>query len=341
MYTIRGAITVENNDENEILEATSHLLKEMIHDNKISVEEIRCVYFTATVDLTKVYPARAARNMGILNAALMCVQEMYVENSLMKCIRICMFCDGEKSQTSVKHVYRRGAEILRPDFFSSKVIAIDGPAGAGKSTVAKLVAEALNFIYLDTGAMYRALTFKAIESGANLDDENNVFDAVNSSILDFDETGIILDGKSVEKEIRSINVTNNVSKVSSYKKIREQLVDFQRKIAIGKNSVVDGRDIGTVVFPKAWLKIFLTASVDERAERRFKEINENKKNETNEKLKETLEDVKRMISDRDYQDMNREISPLKQAEDAVLVDTTSKNIEKVVNDILVLAKEKN
>lgn len=209
-----------------------------------------------------------------------------------------------------------------------KVIAIDGPAGAGKSTVAKKVAEQLGFVYLDTGAMYRAITLKVLNSRINIDSEEAVYRAAREGVLDFEKEGILLDGVLVEKEIRSPEVTKNVSQVSAYGKVREVLVDMQREISKGKSSVVDGRDIGTVVFPEAWLKIFLTASVDERAERRYKEIGG----------KISLEEIKKAIEERDYMDSHREVSPLKQAEDAILLDTTSKNIEQVTAEIVKLAE---
>ena len=228
-----------------------------------------------------------------------------------------------------------------------RVIAIDGPAGAGKSTVAKKVAERLGFVYLDTGAMYRAITLKVLNTKIDLEDEQAVFLAAKDGKLDFSSDGIILDGKLVEKEIRSSEVTKNVSKVSSYGKVREVLVDKQREISMGKNSVVDGRDIGTVVFPNAWLKIFLTASVDERANRRFREncsqayFDEIKKakasSEEIKKAKTSFEEIKKAIEERDYMDSNREISPLKQATDAILLDTTSKNIDQVTDEIVELA----
>lgn len=208
-----------------------------------------------------------------------------------------------------------------------KVIAIDGPAGAGKSTVAKKVADKLGFVYLDTGAMYRAITLKVLNEKIDLDNEQEVFLAAKDGKLDFETSGIILDGKLVEKEIRSSEVTKNVSKVSSYGKVREVLVDMQRKISKGKNSVVDGRDIGTVVFPDAWLKIFLTADVDERANRRFKEVSG----------KTPFEEIKKAIEIRDYKDTHREVSPLKQADDSILVDTTDKNIDQVTDLIVELA----
>lgn len=209
-----------------------------------------------------------------------------------------------------------------------RVIAIDGPAGAGKSTVAKKVAEKMGFVYLDTGAMYRAITLKVLNSKIDMDNEQEVYQAAKEGKMDFNEFGILLDGVLVEKEIRSSEVTKNVSKVSAYGKVREVLVDMQREISKGKNSVVDGRDIGTVVFPEAWLKIFLTASVEERADRRYKEIGG----------KTPLAEIKKAIEERDYKDSHRDVSPLKQAEDAILLDTTSKNIEEVTDIIVKLAE---
>lgn len=209
-----------------------------------------------------------------------------------------------------------------------KVIAIDGPAGAGKSTVAKLVAANLGFTYLDTGAMYRAITLKVLKENIDLEDEEAIYLAAASGELDFDADGICLDGIPSEKEIRSSEVTANVSKVSAYGRVREVLVEKQRIISKGKNSVVDGRDIGTVVFPTAWLKIFLTASVDERAERRYLDVNKSI----------SLAEIKRLIEERDFKDSHREVSPLKQAEDAVLLDTTGKSIQEVTDEIVKLAE---
>ncbi len=337
MYTIRGATTVQANTEKEILDGTEELLKLIIEENGLRDDEISAIYFTCTKDLDAAYPARSARKMDIRKAALMCLQEMYVVGSLEKCIRICFFCDGEKDQNDVKHIYIKGAAHLRPDITSGgatetmfKVIAIDGPAGAGKSTVAKRVAEKLGFTYLDTGAMYRAITYKVLKEKVDLDDEMSIFNASRSSKLDFGAGGIYLDGELVETQIRSSEVTANVSKVSAYGKVREVLVDMQREISKGKSSVVDGRDIGTVVFPKAWLKIFLTASVDERAERRYKEIGG----------KIPLDEIKKSIEERDYKDSNREVSPLKQADDALLLDTTGKSIDQVTAEIVKLAEER-
>ncbi|MBO0476821.1 (d)CMP kinase [Vagococcus sp. DIV0080] len=209
-------------------------------------------------------------------------------------------------------------------------IAIDGPASAGKSTVAKILAKKNGFIYCDTGAMYRAITLAALENNVDMDSEEALTSLLKRLTIDFsqEEDGqhVFLNEKDVTNEIRTNDVTNSVSKVSAYKSIREEMVHRQQVIAESSSIVMDGRDIGTVVLPKADLKIFLVASVIERAERRYKE-NIAKGIETD------FDVLKQEIADRDHYDSNRKNSPLVQAEDAILVDTTGLNIEEVVESI--------
>ena len=209
-------------------------------------------------------------------------------------------------------------------------IAIDGPASAGKSTVAKILAKKNGFIYCDTGAMYRAITLAALENNVDMDSEEALTSLLKRLTIDFsqEEDGqhVFLNEKDVTNEIRTNDVTNSVSKVSAYKSIREEMVRRQQVIAESNSIVMDGRDIGTVVLPKADLKIFLVASVIERAERRYKE-NIAKGIETD------FDVLKQEIADRDHYDSNRKNSPLVQAEDAILVDTTGLNIEEVVESI--------
>lgn len=211
---------------------------------------------------------------------------------------------------------------------SSINIALDGPAAAGKSTIAKQVASRLTMIYVDTGAMYRAITYKYLQNGKP---EN--FDELiqNTEIeLTYDkEKGqrIILDGQDVTDYLRENDVTNHVSYVASKEPVRSFAVKIQKDLAAKKGIVMDGRDIGTVVLPNAELKVYMIASVEERAERRQKE-NELRGIESN------LEQLKQEIEDRDHYDMNREISPLKKADDAITLDTTGKSIEEVTNEIL-------
>lgn len=214
-------------------------------------------------------------------------------------------------------------------------IAIDGPASAGKSTVAKILAQKNGYIYCDTGAMYRALTLAAINNKINMDSEEELVDLLNQLSISFtqeqDGQHVYLDKKDVTNEIRSNDVTSSVSKVSAYKTIREEMVLRQQKFAESSSIVMDGRDIGTVVLPKADLKIFLVASVTERAERRYKE-------NLSKGIESDFESLKQEIADRDHYDSTRKNSPLVQAEDAILVDTSGLSIEEVVEKIEKLMK---
>ena len=211
-------------------------------------------------------------------------------------------------------------------------IAIDGPAGAGKSTISKIVAEKLGFQYIDTGAMYRAVTYKALKLGVDLENEKS-YDFLNSTKLDVDGTKIFIDDEDVSTAIRSVEVTTSVSTPSKIGVVRTWLVDYQRKISDSKNVVMDGRDIGTVVLPNADLKIYLDASAECRAERRRKERLEKGVDIS---FEETLDEIKT----RDFKDSTREISPLKKADDAVLVDSSNMTIEEVVETIINLVNER-
>lgn len=206
-------------------------------------------------------------------------------------------------------------------------IAIDGPASAGKSTIAKILASDLHFVYVDTGAMYRAITLAAFQAGVNPEDEAGVTALLPDLTITF-EPGepvqrVFLNGTEVTDAIRSVEVTANVSEVSAYAAVREAMTALQRDIAAEGGVVMDGRDIGTTVLPNAEVKIFLIASVAERAQRRFKE-NQAKGMNT------TLAELEVAIEKRDYLDSHREISPLKKADDAVELDTTGLSIDDVV-----------
>ncbi len=213
-------------------------------------------------------------------------------------------------------------------------IAIDGPAGAGKSTVARKVADVLGYIYVDTGAMYRAVTWIALQHNLKPDDLEHLVQHVRNMEIRFipDEKGqqVIVNGQDVTFAIRSAEVNSHVSYFSQVKEVRELLVHRQQDMALThKGVVMDGRDIGTRVLPDSELKVFLTASVNERAERRFKEITGHHPNIT-------LDQLKTEISNRDKLDERREISPLVQAKDAYLLDCTSMSISEVVEQILKL-----
>jgi CMP/dCMP kinase len=211
------------------------------------------------------------------------------------------------------------------------IISIDGPAGSGKSTTAKLVAKKLGFTFLDTGAMYRALTLKALRKNINLKNENVVVSLTkNTDIKLFENNGwlrIILDGEDVTKKIRTENISQNVVTIAAFPAIREWMVQLQREIGNNENIVAEGRDIGTVVFPEARLKIFLVASLEARAKRRAKDYTETGN-------AAHLNNIIKSIKERDSLDSKREISPLKKADDALEIDTTNLTIEQQVNVIV-------
>ncbi|MGX9819281.1 (d)CMP kinase [Lactococcus lactis] len=213
-------------------------------------------------------------------------------------------------------------------------IAIDGPASSGKSTVAKIIARNLDLIYLDTGAMYRVATFVALQK--ETDDAKEIIEFIEKNPISFmnGQKGqeVLMGSENVTEVIRTNEVTNTVSKISAMTEIREFMVAEQQRIAKNGGIIMDGRDIGTVVLPKADLKIFLVASVDERAERRYKE-------NLSKGIPTDLERLKIEISERDRKDSTRAISPLKQAEDAILLDSTGKTINEIVQFIEDKAKE--
>lgn len=211
-----------------------------------------------------------------------------------------------------------------------KIIAIDGPAGAGKSTVSKICAARLGYTYIDTGAMYRAVALKVLQSGKPLSNE-----LVSNIDIKLDEAArVFLDGREVTKEIRTPEVSRGASDVATVCYVRQRLTELQREMAAQGSVIMDGRDIGTQVLPNADLKIFLTASVEERARRRFEEL----------KAKGIAADSAQVVKEimfRDKQDSEREIAPLAQAEDAILLDSTRLTIDEVVAEILRLATAKD
>ncbi|MFA5466878.1 MAG: (d)CMP kinase [Candidatus Izemoplasmatales bacterium] len=204
-------------------------------------------------------------------------------------------------------------------------LAIDGPAGAGKSTVAKLLAKKLGYVYIDTGAMYRATTLKALEKHIDLDDPD-AFGFLKDTKMVFHDGVLFMDDEDVTKKIRSNAVSNNVSVVAMHIPVRNQLVEIQQQIAKDTNVVMDGRDIGTVVLPNADLKIFMTASVEERARRRHEE---NQSLGIESDLKRLIKEIER----RDRIDSSRNYNPLRQAEDAIYLDTSNLDINQVANTI--------
>ena len=209
-------------------------------------------------------------------------------------------------------------------------IAIDGPGGAGKSTIAKLVGNKLGLEYIDTGAMYRAIGLKLDREGIKPDDIISIRNMLEETAIDFVNGRIILDGVDVSDVIRTQEISKLASIYSQVPEVRSKLIDIQRRIATGKGVIMDGRDIGTNVLTDAELKIFLTADPMVRARRRYDELKAKG-------VKTILDDIYEEIKDRDYQDMNRKLNPLVQAEDAAMVDTSDMTIDEVVNTIVSMA----
>lgn len=209
-------------------------------------------------------------------------------------------------------------------------IAIDGPGGAGKSTIANLVGDKLGLEYIDTGAMYRAVGLKLNREGIKPDDLISISNVLEETTIDFVNGKIILDGDDVSDIIRTQEISKFASIYSQIPEVRSKLVDIQRRIAAGKSVIMDGRDIGTNVLTDAELKVFLTADSMVRARRRYEELR-------SKGVKANLDDIHEEIKDRDYQDMNRKLNPLVQAEDAVMLDTSDMTIDEVVNTIVAMA----
>ncbi|MEE3077878.1 MAG: (d)CMP kinase [Bdellovibrionota bacterium] len=222
------------------------------------------------------------------------------------------------------------------------VIAIDGPSGSGKSTIAKSLAERLGTLYIDTGAMFRALAYSADQSGVNIKEESSVNEFLNKIKLEYqtsDGALIKVDGIDLSEKIREHHVSKLASMISGIPSVRSYLLDFQRTLAKDHTCVMEGRDIGTVVFPNAFIKFFVTASIEVRAKRRLDQLNENGENSV--ELEQVIKDVKK----RDEKDTSREVAPLKMADDATLVDTSNMDIEdvlsKLANDVNERASKLN
>ena len=214
----------------------------------------------------------------------------------------------------------------------TKVIAIDGPAAAGKSTIAQKIAGRLGYVYIDTGAMFRAITFKALKNGIDLHDEAAIEKLLQDTDIHLSETkDVYLDGERVTEEIRQPEISQNVSLIAAYKGVRDEMKARQVQYAKENSVVMDGRDIGTAVLPHADVKIFMTASVDVRAQRRYRE-------NLLRNIPSDLEALKEEISRRDQLDSTREHAPLTKAEDAILIDTSHLTIEEAVDKIIKIVK---
>ncbi len=217
-------------------------------------------------------------------------------------------------------------------------IAIDGPAGAGKSTIAKMIAEKLNILYIDTGAMYRAITYLALQNDIACTDEKALSKLAQESEIMLIRSCegkqlVVCNDVDITEEIRDPEISNNVSLVARHEGVRKELVKKQQNLARQHDVIMDGRDIGTVVLPDAECKIYLTASLEERASRRYKEIR-------TKGYRESYEDIKKDLEERDFLDKNRDVAPLRPALDAVVLDTTNLSQEQVVSAILKIYQQK-
>lgn len=334
MKAIRGATTVEKDDPALITAAVRELLTEIGKKNALKKSDITCIIFSSTNDIRSAYPAKAAREAGFEGCPLFSAEEPDIIGALPLCIRVMILVEGDFSPV---HVYLNEAKKLRKDISSIINIALDGPAGSGKSTVAKLLAKEYNILYLDTGAMYRACALKALCLKLDLSDGAAVEKAIAKADICVKYMGgtqhTFLDGEDVSEEIRTPSVSAAASKVSAYKAVREKMVFLQRKTAASGSCVLDGRDIGSCVIPNTPFKFFVTASSRVRAKRRADELNAKG-------FSANIDEVEKEIIERDYNDMHRENSPLIQAPDAVVVDTSDMTIDEVVSFIKSKIQEK-
>lgn len=327
MIAIRGATTVENDCPEQIRECVKELLHELSVRNNLTPSNIICIMFSSTADIRSFYPAKAAREAGFYSCPLFSSLEPDIEGALDKCIRVMILAEVS---TPAKHAYLKGATMLRKDITTTYNIALDGPAGSGKSTVSKIIGEKLNILCLDTGAMYRACALKCLREGVSVNDEEAVSFIMKNINLEVKyesgEQHTFLDGQDVSLDIRKPEVSMLASTVSALGCVRTKMVSLQREIAAKTSCILDGRDIGSNVLPNAKFKFYLTASPEVRAARRT--------NENRQKGFETpYGDILKEIIERDNQDKNRKIAPLIQAEDAILIDSSNMTIEEVVKFI--------
>lgn len=326
MTVIRGATTIEKDTPENIRAAVQELLEELFTCNQLQKEEVCAFVFSLTTDIHSYHPAKAARECGYDFAPLFAAIEPEIDGGLKRCIRL-MLLTELNDKRAIKHVYQKEARTLRKDISAILNIALDGPAGSGKSTVAKVLAKDYNILYLDTGAMYRACALKALRLGIDPKDEEAVKKML--PVLDLkveykDGKQItLIDGEDVSLAIRENVVSMASSNVSTHRAVREKMVEMQRQIAQSMSCVIDGRDIGSFVLPNAKFKFFVTADSKVRAERRFKELSS--RGEIVD-----FEQLHAEIIKRDKQDSEREFAPLVCAPDAIVIDTSELDINGVV-----------
>lgn len=326
MTIIRGATTIDNDCKEEIALAVKELLDEIFSKNALQKEDVRGLIFSLTTDIHSYHPAKAAREAGYDFAPLFAAIEPDIEGGLKLCIRVMLFVESTGNRLA-KHIYLKGAKILRKDISEILNIALDGPAGSGKSTVAKILAKDYNILYLDTGAMYRTCALKALRLGIDLKDTAAVEEMVKNLDLRVEyqdgKQVTMLDGEDVSLTIRENAVSMAASAVSVHQAVRVKMVEMQREIAKKMSCVLDGRDIGSAVLPDAKYKFFVTADSKVRAKRRYDEL----------AARGEIVDFEKLHAEivaRDKQDSEREFSPLVCADDAMVIDTSNMDINDVV-----------
>ncbi len=329
MTIIRGATTIARDDKVHIKEAVKALLDEVFTVNALQREETVGVLFSLTTDIHSYHPAKAARECGYDFAPLFACIEPEIDGALPLCIRLMLFTELKETR-SVRHVYQGEATKLRKDISGIYNVALDGPAGSGKSSVAKILAKDYNILYLDTGAMYRACALKALRLGVDTKDPVAVEKIL--PLLDVKveyKDGVqhtILDGEDVSKAIRENAVSMCASNISAHPCVRVKLVEMQREIAKTMSCVLDGRDIGSAVLPQAKYKFYITADSKVRAMRRYKELLARGENVD-------FDTLHAEIVARDKQDTEREFSPLVCADDAIVIDTSDMTLDEVVTRV--------
>ena len=336
MQVIRGATTILSDCKEEISCSVKQLLDEIFQKNSIQKTDVKCFVFSLTSDIHSYHPAKAARECGYDFAPLFACVEPDIDNGLQYCIRLMMFVENVDANQAT-HVYQKGAKVLRKDLSEIYNIALDGPAGSGKSTVAKVLAKDYNILYLDTGAMYRACALKAIQEGVDVQDAQAVeklLPKLNVKVEYVDgKQRMMLDGKDVSTAIRENPVSMASSHISAHQAVRVKMVEMQREIAHSMSCVIDGRDIGSAVLPDAKFKFFVTADSKVRANRRYQEL-------LSRGQTVDFDELHKEIIQRDKQDSEREFSPLVCAEDAVVVDTSDMDINQVVAHIKSIIQSK-
>ena len=330
MKMIRGATTISTDTPEEIKAAVADLLDEIFKKNSLQKTDISAFLFSLTTDIHSYHPAKAARECGYDFAPLFACTEPEIIGQLPLCIRVMIFTELKNDGVPAGHVYLKGAKVLRKDFTEIYNIALDGPAGSGKSTVAKALAKDYNILYLDTGAMYRACGLKALRLGISPQDEQAVMRILPDLDVKVEYVNgaqrTLLDGEDVSLAIRENAVSMAASHISAHPAVRVKMVELQREIAKQMSCVLDGRDIGTVVLPNAKYKFFVTADSKVRAQRRYDELMARGQVVDFDKLHAE-------IVQRDKQDSERATAPLKAADDAVIVDTSNLSIDQVVAQI--------